>query len=379
MKKLYHLFFGLIPIGLLSACASLPHSGPSASSMVKASLSHFSVIRVSPEQAKLLANRQKVDDELEIADALRRIQTWGSQAEVPRKILPGSRIKITLWTQNLHIFGDSGHVDPLTSLALGTYRINNAGLIQPPYIGIVYLKGDTLLQASQILSAKYRKLGRFMNPEIRVRWAANGYQKGVLLSGAIRKPGFVPWIAGGLSLSRILAEAGLPGSVASRSQNKLERNFPVQVSVFYEGKQARVPLAALWSRRIEAAPGERVVVQQSAQEQLTVLGGGIARPGNYGFGGDTSLNQVIAEAGGLLSSTANDREIFVLQNHKSGKPNLYALRWNTAQGLLAAGRFPMHNGELLYVPTAPVVPLEKVVQIFSGFVMPPALLANAVK
>ncbi|QEM40736.1 hypothetical protein A5904_16265 (plasmid) [Acidithiobacillus caldus] len=142
MKKLYHRFLGLIPIGLLSACASLPHSGPSASSMVKASLSHFSVIRVSPEQAKLLANRQKVDDALEIADALRRIQTWGSQAEVPRKILPGSRIKITLWTQNLHIFGGSGHVDPLTSVALGTYRINNAGLIQPPYIGIVYLKGD---------------------------------------------------------------------------------------------------------------------------------------------------------------------------------------------------------------------------------------------
>lgn len=379
MKNLLYLFLGLILVALLSACASLPHSGPSASSMMKASLSQFSVIRVSPEQAKRLANRQKIDQALEIADALRRIQSWGLQCDAPRKLAPGSRIQVTLWTQSLHIFAGSAQGDSLTSVALGTYRINHAGWIQPPYIGVVYLEGDTLLQASQILSEKYRKLGRFMSPEVRVRWAADGYQKGVLLSGAIRKPGFVPWISGGLTLSRILAEAGLPGSVAGQSQKKPEQNYPVQVSVFYEGKQARVPLAALWSRQIEAAPGERVVVQQSAREQVTVLGGGIARPGNYGFGGDTSLDQVIAEAGGMLSGTADDREIFVLQNRKSRKPTLYVLRWNNAQGLLTAGRFPMHNGELLYIPTAPVVPLEKAVQIFSGFVMPPALLANAVK
>jgi hypothetical protein len=64
---------------------------------------------------------------------------------------------------------------------------------------------------------------------------------------------------------------------------------------------------------------------------------------------------------------------------RNSKAQLMVLRWNTARGFLASQEMPLHNGDVVYVPTAPVVSLQKAVQIFSGFLLPPALLATAIK
>lgn len=374
--KIRHLLWTLLPAAMLSGCASLPHSGPSATNLRGATVADLSVVPVSPQQALRMADQQQEAQKRELVKALETLDAWGKQSTGARKIQPGSRIEIVLWTQPVHVF-DEGKGDSLQSVKLGTYRVNSAGEIFLPYLGKVSLQGRTLPHADQLLSEKYQSLGRFAAPEVQIHWATKGYQEGVIVSGSVKEPGFLPWVPGGLFLPRVLADAGVSRTEAGQSKSK--NNYPVVVSVAYRGNFVWLPLEVVWKSNIRLVPGERIIVQQPAKEQVTVLGGGAAHPGNYGFGMDVNLNQVLAESGGLLPDTANDREIFVLRKRGDQKAKLYVLRWNDAQGLLAAERFPMRDGDLLYVPTAPVVPLEKAVQIFSGFLMPPALLANAVK
>jgi len=374
----YRPIYSLILTGMLSACATLPHSGPSAGTLLKADRSRFSVVNVTNEVAAEMASQQKAKQEEQVSQAVQKIVSWSKKNTSPRKIAPGSVVHMTLWYRELHLFTGSGLAKSL-SVPLGTYRISDNGDVTLPYLGSVHLQGRTLPEADRLLSADYLKLGQFVDPYVEVKWANQGYQQGVLVSGDVRNPGYVPWISGGLSLAKILATSGLSKGTVHVSASAPTVDFPTWVSVYYRGHVARVPLQVVWSTDLSATPGERIVVQHKAETHITVLGGGVVHPGAYDFGNDVDVNRALAAAGGLSSATANDRVVFVLEQRTASKQRIYTLRWDDAQGLFAAGRFPMHNGETLYVPTAPVVPLTKAVQIFSGFMLPPALLANAVK
>jgi len=178
----YRPVYSLILTGMLSACATLPHSGPSAGMLLKADRSRFSVVNVTNAVAAKMANQQKARQEERVSQAVQRIESWGKRNTAPRKLAPGSVVHMILWYRELHLFTGSGLTKSLSD-PLGTYRISDNGDVTLPYLGSVHLQGRTLPEADHLLSADYRKLGQFVDPYVEVQWAKKGYQQGVLVSG----------------------------------------------------------------------------------------------------------------------------------------------------------------------------------------------------
>ncbi len=365
---------------MLSGCAMLPHSGPSASMMRDADMRYFNVQVIRPQQAELMNEAVKNHESRQLQDSMETLREWGDSGAQANTIEAGDRLSITLWTRPMHLFSGSTTSSPLNKTDLGKFVVNTDGDITLPYVGRVYVRGLTLSALEKKLHNLYAGSGQFIAPYTSVRWTKHGHLQGVLVSGNVRRPGLVPWRPGGLKLAEVIAQADPESS--SKKGHSRQLSYPgTFVTVSYRGQQVQVPLSVVWKHHWLVAPGAHVVVTHTAGNTITVLGGGIKNTGSLSFAQPPSLSSVLASAGGLNAQTANDREIFVMRPPRSGsaKAELMVLHWDTASGLLASAELPLRNGDVVYVPTASVVSLQKAVQIFSGFLLPPALLANAIR
>lgn len=364
----------------LAGCSMLPHSGPSASAMRDADLRHFVVLVITPAHAVDMATTEKKRESRQLQESLETLRTWGRTAPQANRITVGDHLSVTLWTNQMNLFNGTTLAAPLNKAVLGRFVVDSQGKIMIPYVGLVNARGLTLTALEQKLNHRYARTRQFIAPYTSVHWSTQGHLQGVLISGNVRHPGLVAWHPGGLRLAEIIAHAA-PEAALQTGPSEQFAHPETFVTVAYRGYQMRLPIAVVWVHHLHVAPGSHIVVSQMAGNKITLLGGGIMKQGNFAFAQPPSLNTVIAAAGGLNTNTANDREIFVMRPplSRNSKAQLMVLRWNTARGFLASQEMPLHNGDVVYVPTAPVVSLQKAVQIFSGFLLPPALLASAIK
>ncbi|MBU2794911.1 MULTISPECIES: polysaccharide biosynthesis/export family protein [Acidithiobacillus] len=367
---------------LLLGCSSLPHSGPSVSAMQHANLANFIIEPVTPGKALALSLETKNKREIRFDKALGKLRHWSQKKITKDLIQPGDQLRITLWTTHLSLSGGQSLSSPLHKSRLGDFLVGQNGSIQLPYLGKVETDGLTLNGLEKKINKKYKSTEKFIMPYTKVQWAPHGHLQGVLISGAVMHPGLFPWRPGGLSIAKILAKSGLKNvPLQSKDKNHSVEDASTLVEISYHHQQVTLPFQILYVHHLRVPSGAHILVSQTAAYKVTLLGGGVLHQGLYSFGSIPNINGLLAMSGGLQSNTADDREIFIMQpSHRVGtKSILYVLRWNTAEGLLSAQRMPLHNGDLVYIPTAPVVPIEKAAQIFSDFLLPTALISNAVK
>lgn len=366
----------------LTGCADLPHSGPSASAMKDADSMVFSVQHVNPKKA--MAMRQFTQESIakKTREDLNTLRKWNLPNPNDERIQSGDKIRITLWTNQISLFSGSSLSSPLHKTNLGVFEVDETGAVQLPYIGKVKATGLSLNDLAKKIDKKYKTTGEFIDPYVSVKWESGGHLCGVLISGAVKHPGLVSWHPGGLSLARILSQSGLENISSQKTGGGIQpSSYANIVRIIYHHQQVAIPFSVIYTHHLQIPSGAHILVTRSAQYKITLLGGGVSHQGIYAFSSLPTVNSVISASGGLNPNTADDRQIFVMQpSHIAGvKSILYVLRWNTPDGLLAAQKMPLHNRDVVYVSTAPIIPVEKAAQIFSSFLLPPAVIGSAIK
>ena len=115
-----------------------------------------------------------------------------------------------------------------------------------------------------------------------------------------------------------------------------------------------------------------------------------------------SLAEALAQVGGLNPALANPKGVFVLRREPGAEmvaryegqaftragpgedatrlageiPVIYRFNLREPSGLLYAQDFRIHSGDLVYVATAPYVPVKQALDAISGVVTPALTAAN---
>ncbi len=102
-----------------------------------------------------------------------------------------------------------------------TVRVNSAGSVTLPLIGVITVAGLTQEQIEAHVASLYGEK-YLQNPQVSV-FIREFTTERITIDGAISKPGIYP-LVGQMTLLRVIALAGGFGSIANRSEVKLFRN-----------------------------------------------------------------------------------------------------------------------------------------------------------
>jgi polysaccharide export outer membrane protein len=368
MKRLSWAVLLLAAPGMLSGCGILSGGGPWASSMED---SHaVTVVRVTPEMAAADADALRQSTGAAIQQAL---STFHASAAVPDPTFgPGSKVAVTLWSYS-PVPGASHGPAPT---ALGSFTLDAKGEVALPYVGRQRLSGETLASAEKMLTARYAATRMFQQPSVSMEVAAMP-QGQILVTGAIGQPKVIPWPSSGLLLSEALTQS-LGDGLALLSQNGDATAGPARgdaISVIVQhsdGTSAELPISVALEARVALRPGDQIVVKKAPAVEVTVLGPGMQSNGIVDFGHVPTLSEAVARGAGLNANTANDTSVFVLRE-ADGRPTLYDFAWDKAAGLVASHRFPLKSGDLVYVSEAPIVSVQRVINLIYQATLPAQL------
>lgn len=258
-------------------------------------------------------------------------------------------------------------------MALGTFTVAADGTITLPYAGPVHIDGLTADQAERVMADRMRELGLFQKPSVTVDLAAAPRGQ-VLVTGAVGEPKAILWPNQGLTLAEAISQSlGNGAAILGQEENSADHAI-AKVSVLRGAvPSGELPVSVALEQEIALLPGDRVVVRKSPAVRVTVLGPGMQTSGVFDFEHRPTLSEVLARGSGLNPNSANNHAVFVLRERPGQKPLLFDFAWNRGEGMVASDRFAMQSADLVYVAEAPIVSMQRVINILFQAAVPAQL------
>ncbi|MCX8522072.1 MAG: polysaccharide biosynthesis/export family protein [Rhodoferax sp.] len=271
------------------------------------------------------------------------------------RIAPGDVLGIMVWLHPEFIapVGSSGS-ESNSGGATG-FSVNSQGSIQFPLVGTLEVQGLTEVQARDKLT---RALSNYLrNPQITLQIQSYRSQK-IFIDGAVQNPGQ-------LTINNIpmtLAEAiGRVGGLTARGDSS-------QIDLTRQGQHITLNLPALLS--IGIAPSDILLkandlvrVTPSDETKVSVLGE-VMNPSMVPTrNGRMSLNEALAEAGGLVKDSADARQIYVIRAGPAGKTQVFHLDALSPVMLVLADRFELQARDIVYVDAAPLAQWNRAISL----------------
>jgi polysaccharide export outer membrane protein len=357
---------GIVAVLALEGCGSLSGAGPARGDLEGSD--QVELVHVTPalaaDQAAGLEQRQADS----IAHSLSQLRT--TSQITPVVLGAGAKLAITLWTYSPR----AGSNGPGPTV-LGAFTIDADGSLLLPYLARIEVGGLTQAEAQELIAQRYAKLGIFQSPSVQIDVTAQRHGQ-VLVTGAIGQPRTLPWTPDGITLAEGLTQAlGDGATLLGQEENSAAGFAATKVTIYRAGEAAvDLPISVALQEDAPLHPSDRIVVKKAPAVEVTVLGPGMQSNGVYAFGRIPTLSEALARGAGLNANTANDRAVFVMREQSGQKPILYDFSWNRAEGLVASHRFPMQNGDLVYVAEAPIVPIQRVINILFQVALPAQLV-----
>ncbi|MFX1722352.1 polysaccharide biosynthesis/export family protein [Paraburkholderia sp. A1RO-5L] len=361
---------GLVSTALaLSACGTLPSAGPSVSS-VKSS-HDVDIVNVTPVLAQQRAATEAVRHQTALQQSLASLS--GEKHHGGFTFAPGDALHLQVWTISPWPGSDSqqGASNVPSPIDLGDYTVSDTGMIDLPYVGPTSIRGLTLDAAQTTIAHRYAALGILQSPSAKIS-VTSSPQGSILVTGAIGAPKILPWTPAGLSLASALTQAlGNGADLIGSTNGQSGDSIATQVTVLRKDESVTLPLDEALAQQIALAPSDRILVKRAPLVRVTVVGGGVHKNGELDFAHVPTLAEVLASASGLDANAADDHAVFVLEETSQGqRPVLYNFAWNKLEGLVASHRFPIKDGDMVYVAEAPIVPVERAVSILFQLAVP---------
>lgn len=368
----------LLCVSLLTACSSLPTSGPSTRNVV--ALGQQSATAEVPE-VELIDVNGAVAQSLYQAQVNQSFAQLGDGTSSIGAINIGDVLDITIWeAPPAVLFGGA-----LSSTGSGNAQqtklpeqmVSSAGTISVPFIGDVSVLGKTPVQVQNIIKGRLKKMAN--QPQVMVRMVQNNAANvSVIRAGnSVR----MPLTAAG---ERVLdAVAAVGGSTANVQDTNVQLTRGNVVRTI-----ALEDLVAHPRQNILLRRGD-VVTMITNPSTFTSMGA-VGRAQQIGFSvKGLSLAEAVGRMGGLQDYSADARGVFVfryallseLPPEKQSKwvekgygdraeiPVVYRLNLADANSMFWMQRFPVKDKDVVYVSNAPLAEVRK----FLSFVFSPVV------
>ncbi len=286
----------------------------------------------------------------------------------PYRIGPQDILMVTVWDH------------PELTLPLGQYRtdaatgmvVSDSGYMFYPYIGRVKMAGLTVEDARDALTAKLDDV--LQRPQVDLKVLAYRSQK-VFVSGEVRNPAVYNITDVPFTLAEAVNRAGgfLPTAdeshvLVSRGDKTWSLDF---LQLLIRGNRIG---------QILLQDGDSVQVQNRDEEPVYLLGE-LRNPRSVPtYHGKLSLAQAISDAGGINSTTAEARSIYVFRRGKAENAvDVFHLDAYNPVAMVLADRFALQPRDLVYVDAGPLVRWNRVVSLIVPTVSALTSTASEVK
>lgn len=241
--------------------------------------------------------------------------------------------------------------------------VNSQGDIYYPYAGEIHVAGETPTEVRHQLTRQLTSV--IKQPQVDVRVMAYQSHR-VYISGDLSKPCTVPLTN---VTNTVLQALDQCDTLSGRSGGVGSQGAGVQnVVLIRDGKSTFLDLNQIYAagNPIPLKPGDRLLVDDSANRVFMMGEFNKQQALPFSTGG-MSLNDAIADAGGLDLDTANPGNIYVIRGFISDqsvaagrlktvmRPNVYELDMSNAGGMLLANEFQLRPRDIVFVAPASLV------------------------
>lgn len=337
----------LIALAVLSACA-LPRGAALQSEIVGASArqdTDFAVYPVSRAALPIVAAWPLPGP---------RHLGWigashGSAAQV---IAAGDTITLTIW--------DSSENSLLTApgarqVVLEGLRVSPAGSIFVPYIGTVRIAGMTAEAARGTVQRALEPISPAAQAQLAV---TEGRANSVDLVGGVAAPGIYPMPDRDFNVLSLIAAGGGVDAGLNNPQIRLirgDRVYGTSIDRLYAEPRRDTLLRG----------GDQVIVEADDRNFVSI--GAAGRETLHAFPEDVlTAMEAVALTGGVDDSRGNPQGVLILREYPiptgkaAGGPRppqprvIFTLDLTSADGLFSARKFPIADGDVIYVTESPV-------------------------
>ncbi len=351
----------LAPLAV-TACAQLPHEGPSRAAVESAqdsnNTSGFVLIDIDRKVANYLAQV----NEPSLGDKFGK----GKPAKVGR-IGSGDVLQVKIWEADLGgLFGTAGTVD---RGEIPNVVVDARGNIQIPYAGSIRARGHTPSQLARAITERLKT--KTVEPQTHVVVTKN-VANVVTISGNVGAPGIYPLSMRGDTLLDIIAAAGGSRSPSYETMIRYTR-----------GKNTGVTYLDLVLRsqpnNLYAQPGDKIHVERKPKTYSAF--GAVSKKGKHDFlASKLSLLEAVGNVSGLSDSRADPTGVFMMRFEPVNRaydlvgtsvpedaakivPVIYRLDLQDPNQYFFAQSISMRDKDVIYVANAPAVELEKFLTI----------------
>jgi polysaccharide export outer membrane protein len=376
---------GLVTIllGSLSACATLPASGPTAGEIKRRVNSSGNTIgfRIADITAPILA---EIETKADVAD--RAAPTLAGLAAEGRNdaVGPGDVLGIGIFEVGISLFGGAGSADigqgqgfdtGARNVTFPAIVVDRQGAISLPYIGRLQVAGRTPPEIQEMIVRGLR--GKSQSPQaiVTVRSNVSGT---VFVGGDVRKPGRFEL---SLQRERLLDAIALSGGAANSSEDTLVRFNRGNQTI--EERLGRIRAGA--ADDLVLIPGDRIELIKRPRSFIVL--GATTRVSQVAFEtGDLSLAEAVARAGGPQDERADPSAVFlfrydpVAQADVKAQPVIYRLNMMEPASYFLAQKFAIRDKDVIYIANAaanrPAKMVNIINQLFTPFVTARVLTQN---
>ena len=347
-------------VATVAACG-LPRSGPNKREIFAGSVLREGdafIVTVNPRVTRATS----VMPALGFSDSFRSAGKVGSDT-----INPGDTLGMTIFenVKDDPLLGNTGQrVSQLTEV-----QVDGSGFIFVPYAGKIKAAGQTPDGLRQIITKKLDS--QTPDPQISVQRLAGDGQT-VSVTGAVGGQGVYPIERPTRTLSAMIAKAGgvaIEPAVAVVRVTRGSQTGKIWMQDLFENPGLDIALRG----------GDRIVIERD-QRAYTALGATGAQ-NRIPFETQTlSAIEAIAQVGGLNTSIADPKGVFVFRNEPSAVANavlgrddlrgdqrmVYVLDLTQPTGMFEARDFLIRDGDTLYVTEAPFTQWSKTIGAITG-------------
>lgn len=363
-------------VSSLTACSSLPASGPTTGEVTAASKptstgeTRFALIDVDPN---VVARMEKWS-------AVSLMGTFGKQGAVSTQAIgQGDYVQVTIWEAasgglfsaptNAQLTGSGSRTATIPEQVVGP-----DGAITVPYAGRVRVIGRTPQQVEEAVVAALQT--KAIEPQALVTVTKN-IANTVTVVGEVTGGARVPLTTRGDRILDVIATAGGTKAAAHETFVTLVRG----------SQSVRIPMQALLTSPTEnvfVRPGD--VISVAKEPQTFTSAGATGQNSVVPFDAiGITLDQAIGRTGGLNDSRADPGGVFVIRYERPEEydqlgfrrpdpgalrqvPVIYRVNMRDPNGFFLARSFPIRNKDIIFVSNAPVAEMQKAIAVLIGFI-----------
>lgn len=363
---------------MLSACSTLPESGPSTSDVVKVSASDsaqggpYALIDITSGVASTLSHYLPGN----------LYGTFGDhRSAVESGIGVGDQLVVTIWEAGPGGLFSSAVIpgQPSTgasSVTLPAQVVGRDGRISVPYAGSIRVLGKTTAQVQSVIVGALR--GKALQPQALVTRPVQG-SSSVTVTGDAVGNAVLPLSPKGQRILEIIAQAGGIRGIAPDTVVNLSRG----------GRTVRVRFDRIVNdphENIDVRPNDVVTVNRDPRVFIAL--GATGASAQVPFNADSlSLSDALGKISGLQDQRSDASGVFIyrkvpysvakillpgspLVERGHATPVVFRLDMHAPSSLFFAQNFPIFNHDVIYVSNAPFVDFQKVLSVFNTISAP---------